>query len=81
MTWSGLKFARFTVANVVLNLLEDVGLPKILVDSSEGVVDTRVSMLVVQLDKSLSPFFRIFENLANLLSIFSVERSILEEVT
>src|SRR3954466_11892103 len=78
MSGLGLQLARFTVVNVILNLLKDLWPPKALVDCSQGVVDTRVSILIVELRESLKAIFLSLQYLSDLLSIFSVERSILK---
>src|SRR3954465_10873636 len=78
MSGLGLQFTRFTVVNVILDLLKDLWPPKALVDCGQGVVDTRVSVLIVKLRESLKAIFFSLQYFSDLLSILSVKGSILK---
>ena len=75
-----LQHACFAVLEVVLNVLEDVGPPKPFGESSECVVDAGMSFLVVELLEGMQAIFAGFQNFPSLLSILSVEGSVLKVV-
>ena len=75
-----LHLAGFAVLDICLDLFKHSRPPETSVKSVKGVVDARMSILVVKLSEGLIAILTCLENLANLLAFLPIQSIFLKEI-